>query len=423
MKKILLSFVLLALTQQMFGAFDSLFFNRSLRMDYLHAGDAQHETFYFKELISEPHWAGSHTQLIDTFNYGNHRVELIDQATGRLMYSRGYSSLFAEWQTTAEAEHIRRSYEETVVVPFPRKPAIVRLLSRNYDGVFETKLEVVANPADYFIRPSGAAAFPVHDILLNADPAHAVDIVLIPDGFTAAQMDAFLQSAQDFAEHLFHFEPFASLKAKFNIRAVAAPSADSGVAIPAIGFWPETVVSSSFYTFDSERYCMTHAHHRLRDVAGLAPYDQIYILTNTTKYGGGGIFNFYCLSSALNQSSPQIIVHEFGHGFAGLADEYYDSSTSYESFYILSIEPWEPNITTLVDFSGKWQDLLDADTPVPTPDSTEWEGITGVYEGGGYTAKGVYRPSRDCLMHTFKGEIFCAACNRAIIRMIDFYTR
>jgi len=196
----------------------------------------------------------------------------------------------------------------------------------------------------------------------------------------------------------------------------------SGVDIPADSVWAETVLESGFYTFDSERYCMTSNNKTVRDLAGEVPYDQIYILTNTTKYGGGGIFNFYSLSAAGNRLSSQIIVHEFGHAFAGLGDEYFDSSTSYSDFYNPDVEPWEPNLTTLVDFDHKWKNLMDPSTPIPTPVADSMQTVLGVYEGGGYVAHGVYRPAIDCLMHTFKGDVFCKACDVAIVKMIHFYT-
>ncbi len=402
--------------------FDSFFYPKTLRVDVIHAGDAQNELYALKNLSEEPFWGGSHLNLLDTFNYGRHKAEVFDAASGLLIYSKGYSSLFFEWQTTAEARSMVRSFEETVVLPFPVKPIRLVLSSRDSNEVFRQILSINIDPADYFIRPAKKTAIQVYDVMINGEAASKVDIVIIPDGFTAAEMELFKQSADAFAESLFQFEPFKSHRDKFNIRAVLTPSAESGVAIPAENVWPETAVSANFYTFDSERYCMTTAHHRLRDVAGVVPYDQIYILTNTKKYGGGGIFNFYCLSSAGNSASAKIIVHEFGHGFSGLADEYYDNSTSYESFYNSAVEPWEPNITTLVHFDAKWKSLLADETPIPTPDTDEWEGKTGVYEGGGYMAKGVYRPSRDCLMHTFKKDVFCAACSKAIVDMIDFYT-
>lgn len=402
--------------------FDSIFHLKTLRVDLIHAGDAQHELYALKNLSEEPFWGGSQLNLIDTFGYGQHKAEVFDAASGQLIYSKGYNSLFFEWQTTSEARSLTRSFEETVVIPFPKKLVKLVLSSRDSNEVFKQILSIDIDPANYFIRPAKKIPFQVYDVMINGEATSKVDIVIIPDGFTMAEMELFKKKADTFAENLFQFEPFASNRNKFNIRAVLAPSVESGVAIPAENIWPETAVSSNFYTFDSERYCMTTAHHLLRDLAGLAPYDQIYILTNTKKYGGGGIFNFYCLSSANNTSSPKIIVHEFGHGFAGLADEYYDNSTSYESFYNIAAEPWEPNITTLVNFDTKWKSFLDENTPIPTPDTDEWEGKTGVFEGGGYMAKGVFRPSRDCLMHTFKKDIFCEACSKAIQDMIDFYT-
>jgi len=402
--------------------FDTLFFKETLRLDYIHYGNAVQESIAFKESSSEPFWGGSQLNLIDSFFFGNHYVELLDEKSGTLIYSRGYSSLFAEWQTTAEAKSLVRSFEETAIFPFPIKPVLARILSRNKEGVFQLLFSMRVDPSDYFIKPSKTMSLPVYDLMINRDPSLAVDIVIIPEGFTSDEMDEFKRRSEQFVEYLFRFEPFKKYKERFNIRALLVPSAESGVAIPAKGKWPETAVSSSFYTFDSERYCMTYEHHRLRDLAGQVPYDQIYILTNTSKYGGGGIYNFYCLSSANNSASPEIIVHEFGHGFAGLGDEYYDSSTSYEEFYNLKIEPWEPNITTLVNFDQKWRHLVDESTPVPTPDNEEWDGKTGVFEGGGYVAKGVYRPSRDCLMHTFRGSVFCEACSEAIEEMIFFYS-
>ncbi len=419
-KLFLLAF-LLGLSFSSFADFDTHFHNYSLRIDYTHSGTATDEYISLDKIIQETYWGGSKTMLIDTFYYGNHYVEVFD-SQDQLIYSRGYSSLFNEWQTTLEARERSKSFQETVIIPYPKNKVKVVISSRQWEGDFVPKFQIQIDPADYFIRPAVRPKYEVFEVQYNRTPDKAVDIVLLPDGYTADQMELFKEDCRLFAERLFSFEPYAGLRDLFNIKAVLAPSADSGIAIPATGFWPETVLSSHFYTFDSERYCMSEQHHRIRDLAAHTAYDQIYILANTEKYGGGGIFNFYCLSSARNQQSAAIYVHEFGHGFVGLADEYYDSSTSYNDFYNLEIEPWEPNITTLLDFDNKWAHLLGTDTPVPTPDTQEWEGKTGVFEGGGYSAKGIYRPSRDCLMHTFKKQELCAACTEAIVRMIRFYS-
>jgi len=421
MKKIALNILFILFYCSVFAQFEEHFENRTLRLDYVHAGTHNSEWYAFDELLWEPYWGGSLSKLIDTFSFGAYRVEVYDTSSKSLIYSRGYGSLFSEWQTTAEARLIMKSFNESVVVPFPKKPITIVLLSRNREGVFNKQFEMIVDPASYFIQPNQRHKYPVTDIEINASSHQAVDIVLLPDGYSADEMEKFLADCQSFTTGLFDFHPYDSLRRKFNVRAVMAPSFDSGVDVPADSIWKNTILSSSFYTFDSERYCMTEDHKSVRDLAANAPYDQIYILSNTTKYGGGGIFNFYSLSSSSNRYSAAIIVHEFGHSFAGLGDEYFDSSTSYNDFYNLRIEPWEPNLTTLVSFDSKWRHLLAKDTPVPTPSTAAFIGKIGVFEGGGYVAQGMYRPAFDCLMHTFRGNRFCGACEEAIRKMVDFY--
>lgn len=417
------TFILLAmlLTAEMQAQFHQYFENRSLRMDYSHAGTSTTEHFALEGLLKEPYWGGSQLNLIDTFQYGNYMLSMFSKE-GTLLYSRGYSSLFAEWQTTDEAKIISRNFLESVIMPFPKSPVKVVLSSRNRNGVFSEKFSYEIDPDDYFIRPANKLPYPIKEWMINDSTQHAVDIVLLADGYSAGEMDKFDHDCQMFISSLFAFEPYKTYRNRFNVRAVAAVSDESGIAIPAQGFWPKTILSSSFYTFDSERYCMSTDHKAIRDLAGQVPYDQIYILANSEKYGGGGIFNFYCLSTTGSNYSAKIIVHEFGHGFAGLGDEYYNSSTAYNDFYNLSIEPWEPNLTTMVNFTTKWQHLIAPETPIPTPDLKEFDGTTGVFEGGGYVAKGMYRPARDCLMHTFKNNVFCEVCTEATIKMIRFYS-
>ena len=222
---------------------------------------------------------------------------------------------------------------------------------------------------------------------------------------------------------MFSYAPYDRYRESFNIRGVMAPSEESGCTMPGDKIYKNTVMRFSFWTFDSERYCMSTDNRDIRDLAGQVPYDQIYILVNTKKYGGGGIYNFYCSSASSNSFSSDVIIHEFGHGFAGLADEYYTDETGYDHMYNLAVEPWEPNITSLVDFSNKWGDMLDKKTPVPTPRDPKYEQTIGVFEGGGYEAKGMYSPHMDCLMKTFKGHEFCPVCQRAIERMILYYSK
>ncbi|PLW98406.1 MAG: peptidase M64 [Marinilabiliales bacterium] len=423
MKSWLLFFALL-LSISTIAQFDQTFHNKTLRLDYVHAGNHNSHVCYFDGFRIEPFWGGTKSNLIDTMEYGNYFFKVFDKNSGELIYSRGYSSLFGEWQTTLESKEISRSFFESVVMPLPRNEAEIVLYYRNKKGNFEEMYRKSYSPADYFVTTELRMPYPSFDTHIgNTDISKSVDIVILPDGYTKDEMGDFIADCQKFADALFAYEPYKSRKSDFNIRGILAPSRESGSDIPADSIYVNTILSTSFYTFDSERYNMITDHYSIRDLAANAPYDQIYVLVNTSKYGGGAIYNFYSVSVTGSEASDKIIVHEFGHAFAGLGDEYYDSSTSYNDFYPLDVEMWEPNITTLVDFDKKWKHLMDPDTPIPTPATLEYKNTLGVFEGGGYSAKGIYRPVQDCLMNTFRGEIFCPACTEAINKMIDFYTK
>jgi hypothetical protein len=423
MKKIILPALMLIASFQAFASFDQWFENKTLRIDYYHTGNSKQEMYSIDQLRTEPFWGGSHKTLVDTLNYGEYYFKVFDVKTNELIYSHGYCALFDEWRFTTEAKKTTRTFTETAVMPFPKNDVRIEFYSRNFMGVYEKKFEYKVEVKDYFISNERQMVFPVYDALISGDPADKIDIVIIPEGYTAKEMDKFKADCDKFAAGLFTYEPYSKNRNKFNIRAVLAPSAESGTDIPADKVWKNTILNSSFYTFDSERYLMTYDNKDVRNLAANAPYDQIYILANTTKYGGGAIYNFYNLSVNSNASSAKIFVHEFGHGFAALADEYDDGSTSFNDMYPLNLEPWEPNITTLVKFDRKWKGMLPANTPVPTPQEKSSNIPLGVYEGAGYVAKGIYRPSPDCLMRTFKGDKFCPVCEAVIQKMIDFYTK
>ena len=422
MYKILTIYLFVFLSASSYASYDDYFTTNTMRIDYIHAGNNHSEKYYIKQIKKEPYWGGSQTKLIDTFKYGSYFFEVYDEATSVLLYSRGYSSLFKEWQTTTEATEMDKAFYESVIFPFPKNKVVVKWYSRQKNGQFIKQLELIVDPSNYFIDPILSKKYPVYTALHSGESHHKVDIVILPDGYTADEMDLFKKDCDRFAKELFEYHPYSEYKNSFNIVGVLAPSVDSGNDIPADSVWKNTQLSSSFYTFDSERYCMTEDYKSVRDLAANAPYDQIYILVNNEKYGGGAIYNFYNVSVNSNTKAGQIFIHELGHGFVGLADEYYTSSTSYNDFYNLSIEPWEPNITTLVDFDSKWKPLLNPKTPIPTPDTEEYKGELGVFEGGGYAAKGVYRPKHDCLMNSFDGKDFCEVCQEAIEKMIRFYT-
>lgn len=410
--------LLIAFAQQDFAFF---FAEGALRIDYTRAGDSESEYLFLDEFIAEPFWGGTTGRLLDDTNYGDYFFEVYDLPSETLIYSRGYSTLFSEWKTTEEAQRIRKSFSETLVMPFPKNKVKVVMYTRNYDnGLFEETYLFEVDPADSFIKRDNRLRFPSIQIENNGKPSEKVDIVILPEGYQEAEMKYFIADCKKFTEEFFAFEPYKSNRTRFNIWAVAAPSKESGADIPEKDIWKNTILNLSYYTFGSERYLMTTDNKSVRDLAANAPYDQIYILVNSPKYGGGGIFNHYCVSVNGNEYSGKITTHEFGHGFACLADEYV-GDVSYNDMHNLKLEPVEANITTLVNFDKKWKDMLDKDTPVPTPLNETYKNRLGVFEGAAYVQKGMYRPVVDCLMHTFAGDTFCPVCSKAIEEMIDLY--
>lgn len=422
--KNLLTILLSLVSVAVFAQFDKYFENRTMRVDYYHAGDSKNDYYYIDEVIAEPYWGGSLVNLIDDTNFGKYLVKVLDKASGTLIYSRSYSTLFGEWQTVDEARTVQKSFSESVVFPYPKAAVTVVFCTKAFEtGKYVEKYRYDINPDDVcLIKHDNRHKYPVYEVLKGGDANRKVDIVIVPDGYTAAQMSQFKKDCEKFKNEFFKYEPYTSHKNDFNIHAVLAPSQESGVDEPCKGIWKNTIVSCSYWSLGSERYLMTTDNKTLRDVAANAPYDQIYILVNSTKYGGGGIFNWYCTGVNSNKMAGKIIVHEFGHGFAGLGDEYVGGS-EYNDFYNLKLEPADPNVTTLVDFASKWKDMVEQGTPVPTPATSEYNDKVGVYEGAGYLRKGLYRPMQDCLMNHFGCDAFCPVCQRAIVKMIEFYCK
>ncbi len=401
--------------------FSKYFLDKTMRFDYYHSGNNLSEEYFFDELKEEPYWAGSKISLLDNTGLGNQMFKIIDKASGKEIYSRSFNTLFNEWQTTPEARIIHKAMPESVVFPFPKSEVKLEIYARNRKGVFEKKFEQDINPDSYFIRKF-TPQYETTEIAYTGNPATRVDIVLIPEGYTQNEKGKFMDACKVFAEEFFSYSPYQENSARFNIRCVWAPSMESGVTIPGEHIWKNTAAKARFYTFDSERYQMIEDFQGLRDIAAHVPYDYIYVLSNTQKYGGGGIYNFYGISAAHHPSrTGKIYVHEFGHVLLGLADEYC-GNVSYNDMYPLDVEPWEPNITTLTDFNHKeWKKMLDPRTPVPTPLNPKDNQKLGVYEGGGYVTKGVYRPWPNCLMNNLHNtDEFCPVCKTAIQKHIDF---
>lgn len=399
--------------------FDDYFFNKTMRLDYTHAGNADTSAIYFEQIKEEPFWGGSKKNLIDTFGFGDYMLSVYDSATSKLIYSRGYSTLFWEWRGTAEAKKINRSYYENVVFPYPKKSVRVEIAERQRNGVFKLHYSLDVDPTSYFIVRGNQFNFPVEKMHYSGNANEKLDVVILPEGYTADQMDKFRKDSKRFVEYFFGVSPFKENKDLVNFWAVMAPSAEEGTDIPGERSWKNTRFNTHFYTFNSERYLTTRDMATVRDAAALAPYDQIYILVNSTKYGGGGIYNYYNLCVSDHMYSKEVFTHEFGHAFVALADEYAYADTPAEELYDLSVEPWQVNITTLVDFKTKWKDLVKKKTPLPTPDHMVSK--IGAFEGGGYTKTKVYRPMYDCKMRSNSLDDFCPVCHRAVLKMLKFY--
>lgn len=420
MKKLLL---LLVISFSVISAqinFDDYFVDKTMRLDFFHTGDKTSETISFDKLIEEGIWSGSKKNLLDNLQFGHYMLKVLNPTDKQEIYSRGFSTLYQEWQTTEESKTTIRSMQGSVCFPFPKSKVLVELYRRDRKNIFQKLFEKEVDPASYFIIKEKIKPFTSFKVHYSGESSNKLDIVFIPEGYNKDEMTKFKDDCTRFAGYLFDYTPFKENKSKINIWGVEAPSAESETDIPGKGIWKQTILNSRFYTFDSERYLMTSDYHTVRDVAANAPYDQIFILVNTPKYGGGAIYNFYSMTSAYDKRANQIFVHEFAHGLAGLADEYGNDNT-YQDMYPTDVEPWEPNLTTMVNFESKWKHLIEAGTPIPTPSEEMYKNKIGVFEGGGYVAKGVYRPTFNSIMNSFSSNEFNLVCKEALEKVINFY--
>lgn len=405
--------------------FEDFFENKTLRVDYIFSGNATQQYIFLDGLSQTPLWAGRKHHLAELPLAGNGEIAMKDPATKQIIYRTSFSSLFQEWQSTEEATRLQKAFENTYLLPYPKQKTEVTISLKDVHGKVCSSLTHIVDPTDILIEQKGTKFIAPHRYLhKGGELDKCIDVAILAEGYTAEESDLFYQDATIACETLFEHEPFKSMKDCFNIVAVAAPSMDSGVSVPNQNEWKNTAVSSHFSTFYSDRYLTTSHVKKIHDTMAGIPYEHLIILANTDTYGGGGIYNSYTLTTAHHKLFRPVVVHEFGHSFGGLADEYfYDDQ--YTEMYPSDTEPWEPNITTLVNFDSKWKDMLPAQTAIPTPPVTDPEKIyteIGVYEGGGYSSKGVYRPATECRMKINEAPAFCPVCQRALRRLIQFYT-
>ena len=440
----------------------------TMRVDYFHSGNHETEMFSLDQVVIEPlPWGGNMAQPHDKTNRGKYLFEIVDPETGTIAWSRSFSSIYGEWETTGEARRINRSFHESVRFPAQDSTFLLVMKKRGPGNAFEEVWRIELDPADVLVhRESARFAGQVVAIHESGNPASKVDLLLLGDGYTAEEHDKFIATAKELANVLFATSPFRERKDDFNIWALAPPAAASGVSRPSTGIFRDSPIGSTYDSFRSERYILTFDNKAMRRVASSAPYDFIEILTNTEVYGGGGIYGLFSTAAANSEWAPYLFVHEFGHHFAGLADEYYTSSVAYELPEVIT-EPYEPNVTALLDPDNiKWKHLVTPNTPLPTSwpkaqfeehsikyqkvrqqmraenvpeeemnklfrdnqvfveslfETSGRNGVVGAFEGGNYMAEGIYRSQQNCIMFTRTTD-FCAACSEAIEKVIDEYT-
>lgn len=401
--------------------FADYFEEKTLRLDYIFSGNASQQEISLLDLYELPHWYGKHRRLAEVPMKGNGTVTVRDTESGEVIYRHPFSSLFQEWLSYPEAQgEGRKAFENVFLVPMPLHPVDITVELRDSRQEVTVQMTHHVDPSDILISPKGEKdVTPYRIVQAPADSTRAIHIAFVAEGYRADEMEDYLSDVDKAVESIFGHEPFKSMRDRFSIIALETQSEESGASVPRQDEWRDTALGSHFDTFYSDRYLTTLHLRHLHDLLAGTPYEHIIILVNTDEYGGGGILNSYNLSMTKHPAFAPVVTHEFGHSFAGLADEY-----AYEAeqipMYPHDVEPWEANITTLQDFSAKWVDLLDEGTPVPTPAVGQW--VVGAYEGAGYSLKGVYRPSQDCRMRTNSNPEFCPVCRRAIRDVIDFYT-
>ncbi len=422
MRRFILAIMAIALSSSLYAQdFEELFKDGTLRIDYTFMGNAHDQYVALRDMSYTDNWYGRRINLDNVPLMGNGDLTLCDQQSGKVIYKTSFSSLFQEWITTPEALEVSKSFEFTLLVPMPLNPATATLVLRDNTGK-ESIHTYTIDPNDALIRNrSKQQPLPYKYLHKGGDSKECIDVVILAEGYKAEEMDTFMADALLTKKEILSYEPFRSHTEKFNFIAVATPSLDSNVSVPQANEWRDTAVSSNFMTFYMARYLTSGNVYDMYDLVTNIPCEHFIILANTGTYGGGGIYNSYTLTTAHHKDFRPVVVHEFGHSFAGLGDEYfYDNADDNDNMHSLKHEPWEPNITTLVDFESKWADMMPEGIEVPTTVTPERTAnyTVGLYEGGGYLSKGIYRPTDVCRMRNNTAERFCPVCERAIERVI-----
>lgn len=483
---IIISIIIQSLIAQNNLEFEKYFFDKTMRIDYFHIGSSKTELFVIDKIYMYDKWAGSTKNLIDHLNNGKYYYKIYDIETETLIYSKGFDTFFGEYISTKDGKEGKiKSFHESALIPYPKNKILFVIEKRNDQNQLEEFYSTEIDPNSIYIIKDKVSDSNVEIFtpVINGEPHNKVDVVILGEGYTKNQRNKFEEDLNRFVQYFFEQEPYRSLKNNFNIYGVFKPSEESGTDLPGANIFVNTVLNTSFWTFGSERYLMTEDNKTMRDLAAFVPYDAIYIQVNHSRYGGGGIYNQFCTYTTDNQFAKYLFIHEFGHSFAGLADEYYTSDVAYSDFHKPTVEPIEPNITAfLIPENLKWKKLLSEGIELPTPwekdefdrmsyewlkernrmnssiaelkrnrapeeqikaaeeeyaikdklqsekvdkylKSSKYWNKVGVFEGAGYLSKGLYRPMLDCIMFSKGDKPFCEVCEEAIKNVINFYVK
>ncbi len=402
--------------------FEQYFENKTVRIDYKHIGNSQTEKIEVVSYHVGAQWEGTVSHLVEPKRLGGLVFEVFDALSGQLIYSRSYDCLFNEYRTTERGEKETDAFEECVRMPMPKRMVKYKFTSYDRHHVPTELYQGVFDPQSTACEKM-TKQYKVKNIHIGGHINDAIDILFIPDGYAKTDKKKMQADFKKFASYIMNCSPYKEMSDHVNIRAIEAYSEESGITNPNQNVYKKTLLNCSYNVIDLDRYLMCLGVWKMNEIADDAPYDFIILICNSDKYGGGGIYNFYCTVNNVGEHSDYVIVHEMGHLIGGLADEYYTSEVSVRDFYPEGVEPVEPNLTTLVDFEAKWMDMLEPGTPIPTPASKENQDKLGVYEGGGYVAEGVYRPMMDCTMHKIMYNRFCPVCQKALREAILFYSK
>ncbi len=421
-KTLILLFALFTMGGVIAQNFEHFFEEKTLRINYLRIGKNDMDSVVIADHFKGEGWYGTRENLIEEGRIGDIVLEVYDKATNTLILQKSYSSLFEEYTSTKRAETEVGKFEEVIVIPFPKNEILYKLTTYSrknepsliYSGIFSPNQDGIIP----FEKEFGTL-----DLHIGGKPENCIDILFIPDGYAKSDKKKLAQDMERFAGYIMECTPFKENKEKVNIRAIKGYSKESGITDPNGGVVRNTLINSSFNIIDLDRYLMCLNVWRMNEIADDAPYDVIVIVGNTKKYGGGGIYNFYCTVTNEGFQGDYVIVHELGHLIGGLGDEYYNSEVSVRDYYPEGVEPVERNLTTLTNFDVKWKSQLKEKTPVPTPNTQKYKGVLGVFEGGGYVAQGVYRPWLDCTMKEAVYNGFCPVCTKVLEESINIFSK